>query len=169
MAIRDFLLSEIPGVKLKVGDQFPDFNLYSHKFEKEQLSSLKADLKVVMIVPSLSTSLCDVQMKELSEELTKSQNLLIGVSNDSPIIGSSWCGAKNSETTLMFSLAGSGQHGVDLEKAIGVYIPECEFLAYRAVFVLDSNNKVLYAEYAPSLKTGLDLAKVNEFVVSHKK
>lgn len=164
MAIKDFKYSELNAKRLAVGDQFPDFKFYDNTFEKNELAFFKNDTKIIMIIPSLSTGLCDAQMHELCQKLNTHHGVVLVISHDSPIVAANWCTLKANKNTRVFSFSGSGLKGQEFEKAIGVYIPECEFLAYRSVFVLDINNKIIYCEYAPSLKTGLDLKKLIAFV-----
>ncbi|WP_391591959.1 Thiol peroxidase [[Mycoplasma] cavipharyngis] len=169
MSLKDYTLAEVPGKKLEVNDQFPDFSFYTHNFEKVSLSSLPQKIKVIMTLASISGSVCSLQLKKLSEQLEASHNVLLTISYDSPIYTAQFSAENKCHNAINFSLAGSGAAGTEFLKTLGIYVPEAEFLCYRSIFVIDANNKILYVEYAPKLKTGLNLEAVNQFIDSHLK
>ncbi|MGY6172015.1 redoxin family protein [Candidatus Mycoplasma pogonae] len=161
MAVRDYLANETVEQKLKVGDNFPDFELFNQDLTTTKLKDLGNKKKVVIFFPSIQTPICDMQLNQLANDLKNHDVALVGVSNDAPIAGGTWCSQKNHDNVTFLSLF---NNNYELAKALGLFLPELPALTYRAVFVLDENNKVVYLEYAPTLKTELNLLKVLDFL-----
>lgn len=136
----------LAGEEVKVGDAAPDFVL--HSFADGQMSTITlADLKgkpsFISVVPSLDTSVCQIQTKRFNKDLGAigdSVNALT-VSLDLPFAQNRFCGAEDI-TNLR-----NGSDYQDRSFALnwGTLIEELKIHA-RAVFVLDADGKVVYAE-----------------------
>ena len=74
------------GTELKVGDQAPNFIVVNNDLEKVSLSDFNTnDYIVINVVPSLDTTVCELQTTTVNEELSKYENLqVITMSNDLP-------------------------------------------------------------------------------------
>jgi thiol peroxidase len=138
------------GSELKVGDKAPQFTL--HFFEGGLKTLTNQDLSgkptIVSIVPSLDTGVCQIQTKRFNQELAAlgdSVNALT-VSRDLPFAQNRFCGAEDVKRMKV----GSDYQTGDFGTGWGVMIDELKLLA-RAVYVLDSQGKVVYGEIVPEV------------------
>lgn len=131
------------GTEVKVGDQAPDFTVLSNDLKEVSLQDYKGKVKLIATVPSVDTGVCSTETKRFNEEADKIGNVqVLTVSMDLPFAQQRWCaanGIKNLDTL-------SDHRGADLGENYGVLIKELRLLA-RAVFVIDSNDKITYVEY----------------------
>lgn len=129
--------------RLTVGATAPDFNLIAPDLTKKSLSDFGQKIKVISVVPSVDTGICDTQTRTFNQELSNLNNVaVITVSCDLPFAQSKWCGASGIENAELLSDYYDHQFGKDY----GVLMEEWHLLA-RAVFVLDENNIITYVEY----------------------
>ncbi len=131
------------GQKLKIGQKAPDFQLVDNFLELKTLQDYDGKIKLISVVPSLDTSVCDQQTRRFNEEIDKIKNAtVITVSVDLPFAQERWCGSAGLESAITLS----DHREVSFGKAYGALIEELRLLA-RAVFVVDETNKITYVEY----------------------
>jgi thioredoxin-dependent peroxiredoxin len=139
----------LPQTEVKVGDQAPDFKVLSNDLQEVSLANYDGKVKLIVTVPSLDTGVCSQETKRFNEEADKLDNVqVLTVSMDLPFAQARWCaaeGVKNLDTL-------SDHRDASLGEAYGVLMVEHRLLA-RAIFVVDSSNKVTYVEYVPEVKT----------------
>lgn len=133
----------VRGNKLTIGEQAPDFKLLDNDLKPKNLSDFTKPIKLISVVPSLDTGVCDQQTRRFNEEISKLSNAtVITVSCDLPFAQKRWCGSAGLEDAITLS----DHRDVSFGQAYGVLIEELRLLA-RAVFVLDENNTIKYVEY----------------------
>ncbi|XZE44734.1 thiol peroxidase [Pirellulaceae bacterium SH467] len=138
------------GDELKAGSNAPEFTL--HYFEGGLKTITLADLKgkpsILSIVPSLDTGTCQLQTKRFNTELAALGDKInaVTVSRDLPFAMNRFCGAEEIKSMKVGSDYQSGDFGLKF----GLTIDELKLLA-RAVYVLDANGKVVYAEIVPEV------------------
>lgn len=148
------------GPSLNVGDKAPDFVLMDNDLQATHLSDFGHKIKVISVVPSLDTGVCDTQTRRFNQELALNEDTaVITVSVDLPFAQKRWCGAAGLENAVTLSDYYDHAFG----KAYGVLMEEWHLLA-RAVFVLDSDNTILYVEYVDNVNTHPDYESVIEVV-----
>ncbi|MBM7554955.1 thiol peroxidase [Thalassobacillus pellis] len=131
------------GNEVKEGDKAPDFTVLANDLSEVNLDDYEGNVKLISVVPSLDTGVCDAQTKRFNEEVTKLDNVkVLTISMDLPFAQKRWCGAAGVENVDTLSDHRDASFG----EAYGVLIQEMRLLA-RAVFVVDSNNNVTYVEY----------------------
>ncbi|MFD1019042.1 thiol peroxidase [Thalassobacillus hwangdonensis] len=131
------------GEEVKVGDQAPDFKVLANDLSEVTLNDYNGYVKLISVVPSLDTGVCDQQTRRFNEEADKLDNVkVLTVSMDLPFAQKRWCGAAGVENVDTLSDHREGDFG----KKYGVLIEELRLLA-RSVFVIDSNDKVTHVEY----------------------
>lgn len=149
------------GDPLKLGDKAPDFKLLNNDLKEMTLADFKKDFVLVSVVPSLDTSVCDFQTRNINKELASFKNVdFITVSMDLPFAQKRWCGAAGLEITTL-----SDFNNASFGKSYGVLISELRLLA-RAVFVLDRNRKVAYVEYLDEMTNHPNYDKLVKFLKS---
>ncbi len=132
------------GAQVKVGQQAPDFKLTANDLSDVSLKSSAGKVRVISVVPSVDTPVCDLQTKRFNEEAGKlgAKAAVITVSMDLPFAQKRWCGAAGATAVQLLSDYKNHSFGV----AYGVRIKELGLLT-RAVFVVDAQDTVQYAEY----------------------
>ena len=131
------------GPEIKVGDKAPDFTLQTIDMEDLSLSESKGRVRVLSVVTSLDTSVCDIQTQWFEEEASKLKDVVIfTISMDLPFAQSRYCGAHNITSLKTLSDHREASFGT----AYGVLIKELRLLS-RAVFIIDGDDTVRYVEY----------------------
>jgi len=145
----------LAGSEVKVGQSAPDFKV--HYFEggmKEiKLADLKGKPTLISVVPSLDTGVCAIQTKKFNEKLAQLGGRInaITVSLDLPFAMNRFCGAEGIKNMRV----GSDYQDRSFGTHWGTLINELK-IETRAVFVLDKDGKVTYAQYVPEVTSEPD-------------
>ena len=145
------------GPALQAGDAAPDFEAVDSDLKSVRFSSIHTPLKIVSSVPSLDTGICSAQTKRFEDEIAKLDGrvALITVSMDLPFAQQRFCGKAPPANAHFLS---DHQHGY-FGKSWGTYIKEVRLLA-RAVFVVDSNRRLVHVQYVKESGTHPDYEAV---------
>ena len=131
------------GPELKVGDAAPDFHLVDNGLKPVSLKDTGRQVRIISVIPSLDTPVCDAQTKRFNEEAGKLPHVsIITVSMDLPFAQKRWCGAFGVDNVKMLSDHVDGSFGSNY----GTLIKELR-IESRAIFVVDPENKIRNAEY----------------------
>jgi thiol peroxidase len=131
------------GPELKAGDAAPDFHTVDNGLKPVGLQDTGSQVRIISVIPSLDTPVCDAQTKRFNEEAAKLPNVsIITVSMDLPFAQKRWCGAFGVDNVKMLSDHVDGSFG----SHYGTLIKELR-IESRAIFVVDPQNKIRYAEY----------------------
>lgn len=136
------------GPELKKGDKAPHFQLLANDLSVVTLENFKGKTKLISVVPSLDTPVCDMQTKRFNEEASKfpSDVAVLTVSTDLPFAQSRWCGAAHADKVKTLSDHRDASFG----KAYGVLIKELRLLS-RSIFVIGPDDKIQYVEYVKEI------------------
>ena len=131
------------GPELKPGDVAPDFNAVDVALKPVTLQDTGHHVRIISVIPSLDTPVCDAQTKRFNEEAAKMPGVdVITVSMDLPFAQKRWCGQFGVDKVKMLSDHKDASFGGNY----GTLIKELR-IESRAIFVLDGGNKILHAEY----------------------
>ncbi|KZZ85660.1 thiol peroxidase [Bacillus sp. SJS] len=151
----------LPNKEVKKGDKAPDFRVLANDLSEVKLEDSKGKIRIVSVVPSIDTGVCDAQTRKFNEEAAKLENVtVLTISNDLPFAQKRWCAANGLENVVTLS----DHRDLSFGEAYGVAIKELRLLA-RSVFVIDSNNEVVHAEYVseatnhPDYEAAIEAAK----------
>lgn len=134
------------GEELSPGDAAPDFSLANNGLEAVTLADTSG-VRVINVVPSLDTPVCDQQIRRFNEEASSLDGVSIYcVSCDLPFAQGRWCGAAGVENVTTLSDYKDGNFG----SAWGTMIDELKIQS-RAVFVVNAHNTIVHAEYVPEV------------------
>ena len=141
----------VEGEMLRIGDRAPDFTLRQmtpEGIKERTLADYAGKTLILSVVPSLDTSVCALMTKRFNEEASKLPDNIkvITVSTDLPYAQARFCG-ETGANAIEFA---SDHFNTNFGKAYGVLISPTRTLA-RAVFVIDPERKIAYAEYVPEL------------------
>jgi thioredoxin-dependent peroxiredoxin len=131
------------GPELKPGDTAPDFTLVDKGLSTVTLRDTGSKVRILSVVPSLDTPVCDAQTKKFNEAAANLPGVdILTVSMDLPFAQSRWCGAFGVDRVRMLSDHKDGSFG----SHYGTLIKELR-IESRAIFVLDRENRIRHAEY----------------------
>ena len=131
------------GPELKAGDNAPEFSVVDTGLQPVTLSSSGTNVRIISVVPSLDTPVCDAQTKRFNDEAAKMAGVdILTVSMDLPFAQKRWCGAFGVDRVKMLSDHKEASFGTNY----GTLIKELR-IESRAIFVVDRNNTIRHAEY----------------------
>ena len=139
---------DIPGVDMEA----PDFTFVKGALSEASLiDDFEGKIKVILAVPSLDTGICQMETKRFNEELQKRGDKVIGlvISEDLPFAQSRFCAAEGIENVI----TGSDFRYRDFinEYNTEILSGPMKGLSARAVFVVDTKNKIKYSELVPEI------------------
>jgi thiol peroxidase len=173
----EFSMADRPGMKvgerehhvqrdmLNVGSPAPDFELTGTDFKPHRLSDYEGKVKILSVVPSISTSVCAAQTRRFNEEAANLSDdiVVLTISADFPLALKSFCGNEGIDRTETLSTYRDMKFADDY----GVHDTDWR-MCQRSVFVLDGDNVIRHAEYVPVMGQEVDfdaaLAKARELV-----
>ena len=138
------------GPEIRVGDTAPDFQVLAQDLSTVKWSDGNGKARIISVVPSLDTPVCDAQTRRFNEEAARLPGgvEVWTISMDLPFAQRRWCGAAGIDRVKVFSDhrdAGFGQ-------AFGCLVKELRLLT-RAIFVVDRQDAVRHAEYVREVTT----------------
>src|SRR5215467_7935842 len=149
------------GPELKPGDAAPEFNVVDSSLKPVTLQDTGDHVRIISVVPSLDTPVCDAQTKRFNEEAAKLPDVdILTVSMDLPFAQKRWCGAFGVDKVKMLSDHRSGSFGSNY----GTLIKDMR-IESRAIFVVDQDNTIKHVEYVkevadhPNYETALAAAR----------
>jgi thiol peroxidase len=143
------------GPEVKVGDKVPEFRLLAIDMKEIRLSQSRGKVRLLSVVTSLDTPVCDLQTQRFEEEAGKLKDVVIyTISMDLPFAQARYCGAHNISNLQTLSDHREASFGT----AYGVLIKELRLLS-RAIFIVDPNDTVRYVEYVKEVTQHPDYEK----------
>ncbi|MDA0205827.1 MAG: thiol peroxidase [Acidobacteria bacterium] len=137
----------LQGDALAAGQKAPDFTLTGADMKPVTLAETAGSVRIVNVLPSLDTPVCDAQTRRFNEEAVKDGKVkVLAISRDLPFSQKRWCAAAGVENVQTLSDYRDGSFGASW----GVMI-EPLLIHSRAVFVLDSESNITYAEYVTEM------------------
>jgi thiol peroxidase len=143
------------GPEIKVGQKTPDFRLLAIDFTQVELPQSKGKVRLLSVVHSLDTEVCDLQTQRFEQEATKFKDVIIyTISMDLPFAQARYCGAHNIKNLKTLSDHREASFG----RAYGVLIESLRLLS-RAIFIVDRDDTIRYVEYVPEVTQPPDYEK----------
>ncbi len=136
------------GPGIKVGDPLRDVKVAKGDLSLVNLADTKGKVRIINVVPSLDTPVCEQQTHHLSEKNSGLDKMieLITISVDTPFAQGRFAKeAKIANVTFL-----SDYRGGDFGKAYGLLVEGPHILA-RTVMVVDKDNVIRYLQVAPEL------------------
>lgn len=148
------------GRKIKVGDKAPEFSALTKELKPFGLRDVEGKVKLISVVPSIDTGVCDLQTLTFNEEAAKLKDaMFITISMDLPFALNRYCASKGIENTITISDHKDASFGY----SYGFLIEEFRLLA-RGIIVIDKDDNVTYVEYVKEVSTHPDYDKALEKV-----
>lgn len=136
------------GNRLKAGNTAPDVTLLDTSLKPVALSDHAGKIRLISVVPSLDTGICDLQTRRFNEEAAALGDdvVILTISADLPFAQARWCGAAGVDRVLTLS----DHRDMAFGNAYGTHVKELR-LEQRAVFVVDKAGIIRYVEYVPEI------------------
>lgn len=148
------------GEEIKVGAKAPTFKATKPDMSEFDSAEYEGKIKVISVVPSMDTRICEFQTIRFNEEATKHPNVVvISISVDLPFAQKRFCITNNIENAIVVS----DYRHLDFGMKYGYAIDELRLLA-RGIVVIDETDTVRYVEYVKEVGTHPDYDKVLEFI-----
>jgi thioredoxin-dependent peroxiredoxin len=141
------------GDDVAVGDTAPDFQVVDVDLKPVTLQDSAGKVRLITTVPSLDTGPCDLMTRTFNERAAglPGNVVIYTISLDLPPAQKRWCGNAGIEKVRTLSDYQDRSFGLNY----GMLIKELKLLA-RGVFVIDSQDKVVYREIVPEVSTQPD-------------
>jgi thiol peroxidase len=142
----------------KVGNKAPDFKLTGSDLKDVTLESFAGKKKILNIVPSLDTPVCQTSTRTFNKDGGALPNtVVLVVSNDLPFAQKRFCTTEGLANVVALSELRTRDFGT----AYGVRITDGPMAGVlsRAVVVIDEHDKVVYTEQVPEIAQEPDYAK----------
>lgn len=131
------------------GSQAPAFSLTATDLSEKTARDFNGKNLVLNIFPSIDTSVCAASVRRFNQEASAMDNtVVLCISADLPFAHQRFCAAEGLDNVVPLSVFRS-----DFGKDYGVTIADGPIagLLSRAVVIVDSNGKVVYAEQVPEI------------------
>jgi thiol peroxidase len=131
------------GPELKIGAAAPEFKVVDNGLQPVTLADSQGQVRLITVVPSLDTPVCDTMTRKFNEEAAKlPENVVVyTISLDLPFAQKRWCGNAGIEKVKTLSDYQERSFGLNY----GLLIDELKLLA-RAVLVIDQKGTIAYQE-----------------------
>ena len=129
----------------KIGDEAPDFVLVNEDLNNVTLEDYKNKNKILSIVPSLDTPVCQTSTKVFNEKASSVKDtIILTISADLPFAMTRFCSSQKLNNIKSLSMMRSRNFAKDY----GVLIVDGPLagITARAVVVIDKNNIVIHSE-----------------------
>lgn len=136
------------GPELKAGDKAPNFTVLANDLSAVTLATTAGKVRLVSVVPSLDTPVCDAQTRRFNQEAAALGDnvVVLTISMDLPFAQKRWCGAAGVDRVQTLSDHREASFG----QAYGTLIRELR-LESRAIFVVDAADTIRHVEYVKEI------------------
>lgn len=138
----------LAGEPPKTGQKAPDFTLTGTDMAPHKLSDYQGKVKLISVVPSLDTSVCDAQTRKFNENAANLGDdvVVLTISMDLPMAQKRWCGAAGVERVECLSDYKDHSFG----NTYGLRIAELGLLT-RTVMIVDRDDTIRYVQLVPEV------------------
>ena len=148
----------LEGPELKKGDPAPEATLRKDFGTDFFLKDLNHKPRVYSVVPSLDTAVCALQTQRFNKEAASFPGVFwYTISCDLPVAMARFCDKEGIDSKDFHVL--SDHKDLEFGKNYGTLFPDIRILC-RAVFVIDKNDTIVYAEYVPEISNHPDYEKI---------
>ena len=141
------------GKEVKVGDKSPAFTLLDNGLGEKTLADYAGKVKVISVVPSLYTGVCDAQTRWFNQNVSKlGENVVVlTVSVDLPFAQKRWCGAAGIDQVETLS----DHRDLSFGENYGFILEGLRLLS-RGIVIIDKDDVVRYVEYVPEVTSAVN-------------
>ncbi len=131
------------GTLTKVGQKALDFSVLGPDLKPVKLSDSSGKVRLISVVPSIDTGICDAQTRRFNVEAAKLENVeILTISCDLPFALGRYCATAGIDKVKTLS----DHKDLDFGIKYGFLIEELRLLS-RGIVIIDKNDVVTYVEY----------------------
>lgn len=132
------------GKEIKTGDKAPEFTAIKTDNSNITLGDLQNKIKIISVVPSVDTGVCELQTINFNETATElgEDVIVVTISMDLPFAQKRFCGAHGINDSIVVSDHKDASFGLNY----GFLMEESRLLS-RGVVIIDRKDIVQYVEY----------------------
>lgn len=146
------------GNEVKPGDRAPDFTVLTGDLQPYSLKDAGSKIKIISVVPSLDTGVCEMQTLRFNNEALKLKDtVILTISVDLPFAQKRFCEAHSVENVLVLSDHRDLSFGMNYG-----FVMEEHRLLSRGIVVVDQDNIIRYVEYVKEVGQHPDYGKALE-------
>lgn len=152
---------------LQVGDQAPDFKLYSSDLTEVSLAAFKGKKVVIHFFPMAFTGTCTEQLCTMRDNFSYYEGInaqVLGISVDSPFSLAKFKEDQNYQFPLL------SDFNKEVSAAYGAFYDEFVFglkgVSKRAAFVIDEEGKIIFSEVLEDAKDLPDFKAINDILLA---
>ncbi|WP_316850354.1 peroxiredoxin [Pedobacter agri] len=150
-------------MSLQIGDQAPDFKLYSSDLTEVSLAAFKGKKVIIHFFPMAFTGVCTEQLCAMRDNFSFYEGInaqVLGISVDSPFSLAKFKEVQNYQFPLL------SDFNKNVSEAYNALYPEFVFglkgVSKRAAFVIDEEGKIAYAEVLEDAKDLPDFKAIDD-------
>jgi thiol peroxidase len=146
------------GNAVKAGDKAPNFTALTKDLEPYTLADAGSSVKIISVVPSLDTGVCEAQTIRFNQEAANLKDtVILTISVDLPFAHKRFCTANEIDQVITLSDHKDLSFGLNY----GYVIDELRLLS-RGIVVIDRENVIRYVEYVKEVGSHPDYEKALE-------
>ncbi len=136
------------GTQPSTGSTAVDFTVICNDLSEKSLSDFKGKVCIISAVPSLDTSVCDIQTRKFNEQAVAlgEDVAVLTISMDLPFAQARWCGTAGLDKAITLS----DHRDASFATAYGLLIKELRLIT-RAVIVIDKEGVIKYQQIVPEM------------------
>lgn len=143
------------GPAAAVGTKAPDFTALSPELQPVSLHDSQGKVRIISVVPSIDTPVCDLQTARFNQEAGQLPELLVlSISVDLPFALARYCAAKGIDNVKTLS----DHRALDFGLKYGFVIEELRLLS-RGILVIDQQDTIRHIEYVAEVTEQPDYDK----------
>ena len=149
------------GPEIKVGQKAPDFTVVDNGLQPVTLATDAGKVRLITVVPSIDTPVCDAMTRRFNQDAAQLPDSVVvyTISVDLPFAQKRWCGNAGIDKVQTLSDYQERSFGLNY----GLLLENLKLLA-RAVYVIDQNDQVAYAELVSEVTAEPDYTAALEAV-----
>ncbi len=150
---------------LQIGDNAPNFTLFSSEKEKIQLSDLRGQAVVLLFFPLAFTSVCTAELCGVRDDIAFYDKLnarVLGISVDSPFTLAKFKEEQSLNMTLLSDF--NKEVSAAYSSLYQDFVFDMHGVSKRSAFVVDKEGKIRYAEVLENAGEIPNLERVKEIL-----
>ena len=155
--------TKVAGDMPKIGADAPDFVMVNYALKNHSLKNYGKQRKVLFIVPSIDTAVCETNAIEANELAQKYPDVaVLLVSCDLPFAQNRFCEEHDLRAIKTLSLMRSKKFAIDY----GVLIEEgmMQGVCARAVVIIDELSQIVHTELVKQISDLPDMKEIEEYL-----
>ena len=94
---------KLSGSEVNEGDIAPNFTVLDNSLNQITLDDYKNKKKLISVIPSIDTGVCDSQTRKFNEEASTEDGVVLTISVDLPFAQKRWCASSGLENVITLS------------------------------------------------------------------